>query len=79
MPLVKNSIVQAVQVGDRQTLIGKKDLLLRLIKDKRVDVRRTAYWALGRCNDLRMCPVLIKGLLDPDFDVAVEARKPVRG
>ncbi len=70
----QDSIVQAVQVGDRQTLIGKKDLLLRLTRDKRVDVRRTAYWGLGRCNDLRISPILIQGLLDPDFDVAVEAR-----
>lgn len=68
------AIVEAVQVGQREELIGKKDLLLKLVKDKRVEVRRTAYWALGRCKDLRVAPVLIEGLNDADFDVSIEAR-----
>ena len=68
------AIVEAVQVGQREQLIGQKDLLLKLAKDTRVDVRRTAFWALGRCNDLRTAPVLIQGLMDVDFDAAVEAR-----
>jgi hypothetical protein len=68
------AIVEAVQVGQREQLIGQKDLLLKLAKDNRVDVRRTAFWALARCNDLRVAPVLIQGLMDPDFDAAVEAR-----
>lgn len=68
------ALVEAVQVGQREQLIGQKDLLLKLAKDPRVDVRRTAFWALGRCNDLRVAPVLIQGLMDVDFDAAVEAR-----
>ena len=68
------SLVEAVQVGNREQLIGQKDLLLKLAKDSRVEVRRTAFWGLGRCNDLRVGPVLIRGLLDPDFDVSEEAR-----
>lgn len=68
------ALVEAVQVGQREQLIGQKDLLLKLAKDSRVDVRRTAFWALGRCNDLRVAPVLIQGLMDVDFDAAVEAR-----
>ena len=68
------ALVEAVQVGQRDQLIGQKDLLLKLAKDSRVDVRRTAFWALGRCNDLRVAPVLIQGLMDADYDAAVEAR-----
>lgn len=68
------ALVEAVQVGQREQLIGQKDLLLKLAKDARIDVRRTAFWALGRCNDLRVAPILIQGLLDADFDAAVEAR-----
>lgn len=68
------ALVEAVQVGQREKLIGQKDLLLKLAKDPRVDVRRTAFWALGRCNDLRVAPVLIQGLMDADYDAAVEAR-----
>lgn len=68
------SLVEAVQVGSREQLLGKKDLLLSLAKDSRLEVRRTAFWALGRCNDLRVSLVLIGGLLDADFDVSEEAR-----
>ncbi len=68
------AIVDAVALGQREQLIGQKDLLLKLARDRRVDVRRTAFWALGRCNDLKVAPILIEGLGDPDYDAAVEAR-----
>ncbi len=68
------AIVETAITGNREELIDQKDLLLRLAKDKRVEVRRTAYWALGRCHDLRVAPVLIRGLMDVDFDVSIEAR-----
>ena len=70
----QKALVDAIQVGQRQELIGQKPLLLKLAKDSRVEVRRTAFWALGRCNDLLVAPVLIKGLEDADYDAAVEAR-----
>lgn len=70
----QKALVDAVQIGQRQELIGQKSLLLKLVKDPRVEVRRTAFWALGRCNDLLVAPVLIQGLLDVDYDAAVEAR-----
>ena len=68
------AILDVVALGQREQLISQKDLLLKLAKDRRVDVRRTAFWALGRCNDLKVAPILIEGLSDPDFDAAVEAR-----
>ena len=49
-------------------------LLIKLSKDTRSEVRRTAFWALGRCNDLRVVPLLLKGLLDTDVDASIEAR-----
>ena len=70
----QKALVDAIQVGQRQELIGQKSLLLKLAKDSRVEVRRTAFWALGRCNDLLVAPALIKGLEDVDYDAAVEAR-----
>ncbi len=70
----QKALVDAIQVGQRQELIGQKSLLLKLAKDQRVEVRRTAFWALGRCNDLLVAQVLIKGLEDVDYDAAVEAR-----
>lgn len=70
----QKALVDAIQVGQREELIGQKSLLLKLAKDSRVEVRRTAFWALGRCNDLLVAPVLIQGLEDVDYDAAVEAR-----
>ena len=70
----QKALVDAIQIGQRQELIGQKSLLLKLAKDSRVEVRRTAFWALGRCNDLLVAPVLIQGLEDVDYDAAVEAR-----
>lgn len=68
------ALVESIQVGNREALLGKKELLVKLAKDSRSEVRRTAFWALGRCNDLRVVPLLLKGLLDVDFDASVEAR-----
>lgn len=68
------ALVEAVLVGKREELVGQKDLLVKLAKDSRLEVRRTAFWALGRCGDLRVAPLLIQGLMDPEYDVAVEAR-----
>ncbi|NOX53402.1 MAG: hypothetical protein GXP27_02990 [Planctomycetes bacterium] len=70
----QQQLVQQIQIGHREELIGKKDLLVKLAKDPRVEVRRTAMWALGRCEDIRLAPILIEGLKDPDLDVAIEAR-----
>ena len=38
------------------------------------EVRRTAFWALGHCQDLELVPLLLRGLEDPDLAVVVEAR-----
>ncbi|RMG34101.1 MAG: hypothetical protein D6725_14830 [Planctomycetota bacterium] len=70
----QQAIVRTVQLGNREELIGQKELLKQLAEDPRVEVRRTAVWALGRCEDLSVVPVLLKALEDPDLDVVVEAR-----
>lgn len=70
----QTALVESIQIGNREALLGKKELLVKLAKDPRSEVRRTAFWALGRCNDLRVVPLLLKGLLDVDFDASVEAR-----
>src|SRR5262249_17616661 len=60
------TLVEAVATDDPEALIGQADRLLRLANDKRTEVRRTVFWALGRANDLRVVPTLIDGLSDPD-------------
>ncbi len=70
---VQKAIVETVQVGDREKLIGQKSRLRKLAHDPRAEVRRTAIWALGRCSTIHDALVFIKALDDTDFGVAVEA------
>ncbi len=81
LPLLENTqteIVEQVVIGKREELIGQIDRLKKLARHKEPDVRRTALWALGRSDDLRLAPILIEGLKDPDVDVYVEARNALR-
>ena len=81
LPLLENTqteIVEQVLIGKREELIGQVDRLKKLARHKEPDVRRTALWALGRSDDLRLAPILIYGLKDPDVDVYVEARNALR-
>lgn len=71
-------IVEQVVIGKRDELIGQVDRLKKLARHKDTEVRRTAMWALGRSDDLRVAPILIQGLKDSDVDVYVEARNALR-
>ena len=57
----------------REALIAQKDLLLKMAADPRPDVKKIAYWALGRTEDYAVIPVLIDGLLVDNVDANVEA------
>jgi hypothetical protein len=70
---VQQAIVDTVEVGDREKLVGQKERLKRLTRDPRPEVRRTALWALGRCATVHDALVLVKALDDPDVNVVVEA------
>jgi hypothetical protein len=72
------SLVETVMTENPEALIGQKERLLRLLNDRRLEVRRTAYWALGRTNDYRVVPVLIDGLLDKEVSVAIEAYRALQ-
>jgi hypothetical protein len=71
---VQEQIVEKVQIGDRNVLIGQKDLLVRYVKHPNAEVRRTAVWALGRSDDLSLARLLIDALDDVDVGVIIEAR-----
>lgn len=71
---VQATVVETVQLGNREELIGQKELLKQLVDDPRAEVRRTALWALGRCDDLGLVPLLVDALEDPDVDVVIETR-----
>ena len=69
----QTAIVEQVQLGDREELIGQTERLKTLAADPRVEVRRTAVWALGHTGDLRVAPLLIEALRDSSIDVNIEA------
>ena len=70
---VQTAVVEAVQLERPEQLIGQLDVLKRLATDKRVEVRRTAMWALGRTGNITVAPLLIRGLSDVDESVMREA------
>ena len=71
---VQSAVLERIQLGNREELIGQTDRLARLAKDPRSEVRRIALWALGRSGDVRFAPVLIASFADSDLDVLIEAR-----
>jgi hypothetical protein len=74
----QETLVETIATQDPEALVGQSDRLLKLAGDKRSEVRRTAFWALGRTNDLRVVPTLIRGLDDANLDCVVEARNALR-
>jgi len=74
----QSALVETIATENPEALIGQGDRLLKLARDRRSEVRRTAFWALGRTNDLRVVPTLIAGLNDSDLDCMVEARNALR-
>jgi HEAT repeats len=70
---VQKSIVEQVELGDPEKLIGQRSRLIRLARDPRPEVRRTAIWALGRCATIHEVQVLVKAIDDSDYGVVLEA------
>ena len=71
-------IVENVQLGDRELLIGQIDRLKELAEHPQADVRKTAIWALGRSDRLDVLTLLIDGLNDPDLGVMIESQNALR-
>ena len=67
------AIVEKVQLGNREELLGQMDQIRKLITHSNADARRTAVWALGRSGDLKDANLLINALQDNNVDVLVEA------
>lgn len=67
------AIVEKVQVGNREDLLGELDRIRDLIAHPNPELRRTAVWALGRSGDLKDANLLISALNDFNVDVLSEA------
>ena len=66
------AIVEKVQVGSREDLLGELDRIRELIHHPNAELRRTAVWALGRSGDLKDANLLIEALKDNNVDVLAE-------
>ena len=66
------AIVEKVQLGSREELLGELDRIRSLITHPNPELRRTAVWALGRSGDLKDANLLINALNDFNVDVLVE-------
>ena len=71
-------LVEEIQYGTRDELVGKVDLLKKLVKSTDFRKRQVAYWALGRTSDFELIPLLIEGIRDPSVDVNVQAIDALR-
>ena len=67
------AIVEKVQVGNREELLGELDRIRELISHPNPELRRTAVWALGRSGDLNDANLLISALNDFNVDVLAES------
>ncbi|MBS0261775.1 MAG: HEAT repeat domain-containing protein [Planctomycetes bacterium] len=74
----QSGLVEKIATEDPEALIGQTNRLLKLVTDKRVEVRRTVFWALGRTNDLQVVPRLIEGLQDSEPACVIEARNALQ-
>jgi len=74
----QEAIVDTILTEDPEALVGQKARLQQLSRDRKVEIRRTAVWALGRTNDLSVVPDLLARLEDVELSVIVEARNALR-
>lgn len=72
------ALVDISVIKNPEALVGQKERLLKLVRDPRPEVRRTALWALGLTDDVRLVPLLIDALSDPDPNCVIEARNALR-
>ncbi len=77
-PLVdslQTSVIEKIQIGDPEELIGQRKQLLKIVKNKNPEVRKVALWALGRTGNISDARVMVEALKNEDnVDVLIEAR-----
>ena len=70
----QEQIVEQVQLGNREELIGQVDRLVKLVDHDDATIRQTVVWALGRTGDMKLTQHIIDRLSDTDLGVMIEAR-----
>ena len=73
-----DDLVEKIQFGSKEDLIGQIDLLKKLLKHPDATNRQAAFFALGRTGDFSLIPLILKGLRDPNVGVNSEALQALR-
>ncbi|MCP4783519.1 MAG: hypothetical protein GY903_08130 [Fuerstiella sp.] len=73
-----DDLVEKIQFGSKEDLIGQIDLLKRLLDHPDATNRQAAFFALGRTGDFSLIPLILKGLRDPNVGVNSEALQALR-
>ncbi|MEZ6061799.1 MAG: HEAT repeat domain-containing protein [Planctomycetaceae bacterium] len=73
-----SDIVEKVQFGSPEELVGQVENLKKLLKNPDAEKRQVAYWALGRTGDFSMVPLMLEGLRDPSVDVNADALEALK-
>ncbi|MEO2018966.1 MAG: HEAT repeat domain-containing protein [Fuerstiella sp.] len=73
-----DDLIEKIQFGSKEDLIGQVDLLKRLLQHPDATNRQAAFFALGRTGDFSLIPLILKGLRDPNVDVNSEALQALR-
>lgn len=71
---VQDKIVEQIQIGNRNDLIGQVDQLVKLVDHPDAGIRQTAVWALGRTGNMNLAQHLIRRLSDDSLEVMIEAQ-----
>ena len=72
---LQTSVIEKIQVGDPEELLGQRKKLLKLATNKNADLRRVALWALGRTGNISDARVMVDALgKDDNIGVLIEAR-----
>jgi hypothetical protein len=74
----QSAIVEKVQIGDRNELLGQMETVRKLANHPSAEVRKTAIWALGRSGKINDAMYLIRALNDDDVDVLLEANAALK-
>lgn len=73
-----DDLVEKIQFGSKEDLIGQIDLLKRLLDHPDATNRQAAFFALGRTGDFSLIPLILQGLRDPNVGVNSEALQALR-
>jgi hypothetical protein len=73
-----DDLVEKIQFGSKEDLIGQIDLLKKLLKHPDATNRQAAFFALGRTGDFSLIPLMLQGLRDPNVGVNSEALQALR-